>query len=76
MIRNHKYNDQEKKDKHTMSNQILHRKLKIGHINPTKNGGHLKCSGKLSVSCSTCGSSHVTYGKNLVINHKREEDRV
>ena len=37
---------------------------------PLKNGGELRCSGRVSSSCSTSGIRRVTLATNLVINHE------
>jgi hypothetical protein len=52
------HNDgQNKEDKWTkMIYKTLHRKQKLININPTKNRGELMCSGRVSSSCSTCGT--------------------
>jgi hypothetical protein len=41
--------------------KTLHNKLKIDHHEPTlKAGGQLRCSGRVNMSCSTCGTHRVT----------------
>jgi hypothetical protein len=37
---------------------------------PLKNGNELRCSGRVSSSCSTSGTHHVTLVTNLVITHE------
>jgi hypothetical protein len=43
---------------------------------PQKNGNELRCSRRLSSSCSTSGTCHVTLIANPVICHEREKDRI
>ena len=44
-------------------------------MNPTENGGQLRCSGRISSSCSTSGISRVSLVTNPVISLKRGKDR-
>lgn len=49
--------------------KIIHRKLKIEQHEPTKNRGELKCSGRVSSACSTCGPRRVSNAsKNTMIS--------
>ena len=41
-----------------------------GSTNPTKIGGEIKCSGRISNSCSTCGTRRVTLVTNPMISHE------
>ena len=43
---------------------------------PMKTGGELRCSGRVSSSCSTCGTCHVTLVTNPVISHEWGKDRI
>jgi hypothetical protein len=43
--------------------------------NPTKIGGEIKCSGRISNSCSTCGTRRVTLVTNPVISHEWGKNR-
>ena len=40
-----------------------------------KTGGELRCSGKVSISCSTSDTRRVNLVANLVISHERGKDR-
>jgi hypothetical protein len=54
-------NDQKKKDKsQTTIYKTLHRKLKSSNTNPIKNRGELRCSRRVSSSCSTSDTRRVT----------------
>ena len=48
---------------------IRNRKLKKGRQyngkNPTKNGGKLGCSGRVSICCSNSGTNRVTLEKSI-----------
>ena len=53
----------------TMIYKTLHRKLKIWATwTQLKTGGKLRCSRRVSSSCSTRGTRHVTLVTNLVIS--------
>jgi len=54
--------------KETTFYKALHRKLKIEQ-QPTKNWDELRFSGRVSSSCSTSGSSHVTLVTRPMISH-------
>ena len=47
----------------------------MSNTNPTKNGGELRCSGRVSSSCSTSGTRRVNLVKNPVISHEWGKDR-
>jgi len=47
---------------------IWSEKLKLSNANPLKTGDELRCSGRVSSACSTCGTNRVT---NLVLNYAR-----
>ena len=51
-------NGQKKKLRKEKNNDLQNTKL--SNMNPTKNGGELRCVGSVSSSCSTCGTSRVT----------------
>ena len=40
---------------------------KLSNMNPIKNVGKLRCSGRVGSSCSTSGTYHVTLDTNPVI---------
>ena len=42
---------------------------------PLKTGGELRCSGRVSSSCSTSDTRRVSLVTNLVISHERGKDR-
>ena len=51
-----------KKDKQTTAHMTQHRKLKNKQHEPhQKTRGDLRCSGRVSRSCSTCGTIRVAY---------------
>jgi hypothetical protein len=52
----------------TTINKTLRRKLKIEQVEPHKNpgGGGFRCCGRVSSSCSTGGTRHVTLLTNLM----------
>ena len=50
----------------TMIYKTLHRKLKI-------EGGDVRCFGKVSSSCSTCGTRRVTLATNEWCKHSNNE---
>ena len=49
-----------------MVNKILHRKLKIEQPEPLFKTDELGCSGKVSSSCSTSGTSRAIVVKNIM----------
>ena len=50
------------KDKQTTAHMTQHRKLKNKQHEPhQKTWGDLRCSGRVSRSCSTCGTRRVAY---------------
>ena len=51
----------------TMDNKILHRKDRATRIH--RNRGELMCSGRVSSSCSTCGTRRVTKSVNYSCVH-------
>ena len=62
-----------KKSKRTNNDlQNIHIKLKI---EPTKNGGERRCSGRVSSSCSNSDTRCVNLVTKPVISHERGEDR-
>ena len=42
---------------------------------PTKNGGELRCSGRVNSSCCTSGTRRFNLVTNPVISHEREKDQ-
>jgi hypothetical protein len=44
-------------------------------MNPTKNRGERRCSGRVSSSCSTSDTRRVNLVINPVISHERGKDR-
>ena len=66
-----KYNDQKRRKRQT-STKILHRKLKIEQLEiQLKTEDEFSCFRRVSSSCSTSGTRHVTHVGNLVLNHIR-----
>ena len=53
-----------------MVNKILHRKLKIEQPEPLFKTNELGCSGKVSSSCSTSGTSRAIVVKNIMRRHE------
>ena len=62
-------NDQQKKDK-SNCRQIVNRKLRSSNTNYTKKWHVLRCSRRVSNSCSTSVTSRDTLDKNTVISHE------
>ena len=62
-------NDQQKKDK-SNCRQIVNKKLRSSNTNYTKKWHVLRCSRRISNSCSTSVTSRDTLDKNTVINHE------
>jgi stalled ribosome rescue protein Dom34 len=57
-----------KKDKRTNNDlHNIHIKLKIEEHEPQKTGGELRCSGRVSSSCSTSGTRRVICKGNIFI---------
>jgi hypothetical protein len=50
-------------------------KLKSSNTNPTENRVELRCSGRVSSSCSTSDTRRVNLVTNPVISHERGNDR-
>jgi hypothetical protein len=59
----------------TMHSLNIHIKLKSSNTNPTENRVELRCSGRVSSSCSTSDTSRVNLVTNPVISHERGNDR-
>jgi hypothetical protein len=55
---------------------LLHRKLKIVQHEQHKTDDELRCSGRVSTSCSTSGSRRVYLATNPVISHEWEKNRM
>ena len=70
--KNRQHNDQKKKYKRTNNDlHNIHIKLKNRVIRtPLKHGDELRCSGRVSSSCSTSGTHRVILVKNQVIIHE------
>ena len=69
--------DQKKKKDENTNNSSKHTIQKTkdwatGNLQNT--GGELRCSGRLSISCSNSGILPVTHVKNLVISHELEKN--
>jgi len=47
----------------------------VSNTNPTKNRGELRCSGRVSSSCSTSNTRRVNLVTHPVIRHERGKDR-
>ena len=72
------HNGQKKKDKKTNNDlQNKHIQLMIqlmiqlkNNMNPAKTGGELRCSGRVSSSCTTSGTHRINLVTNPVISHE------
>ena len=58
-------------DLHNIAHKIKDRATR----SPTKNGGELKCSGRVGSSCSTSGTRRFTRVTIRVISHECGKDR-
>ena len=70
--KNIQHNGQTKKDKRTNNDiQNVHKKTK-DRVTPTllKSGGELRCSGRVSISCSISDTRRVNLVTNPVIRHE------
>ena len=61
--------DKQRSTKHTFKTQDR------GTRTPLKTGGELRCSGRISSSCSISGTCRVNLVTNLVISYERGKDR-
>ena len=64
----------QKKKKYKLTNNDLKNRHKTKDrvtLAPLKTEGVLRCSGRISSSCSTSGTSRANSVTNLVINHER-----
>jgi hypothetical protein len=70
--KNRQHNGQQKKDKRTNNDlqNIIHKTQDRVPRNSLKPGGELRCSGRVSSSCSTSGTRHVNLVTNPVISHE------
>jgi len=81
VIRNRKLKDSQHNGQRKMTKgqttvyKTLHRKLKIEQREPIKYRGELRCSGRISSSCSTSDTCRVTLVKNPVISLECGNDR-
>ena len=67
------HNGQKKKDKRTNNDRqnITYKTKYLVTRTPLKNGGELRCSGRVSSSCSTGGTIHVNLVKNPMTSHDK-----
>ena len=63
------YNGQKKKGNNNLQSTTQKTKNQATQT-PLKTGGELRCSRRVSSSCSTCGTCRVTLATNPVINHE------
>ena len=71
--RNRQHNGQKKKYKRANNDQQnIH--IKQDRVTPLKFGGELRCSGRVSSSCSTSDIRGVNLVTNQVISHERGKD--
>jgi hypothetical protein len=64
--KNIQHNGQKEKQR---SRKYMHKTKDRLTRNPLKTGGELRCSGRVSISCSTSGTRCVNLITNPVINH-------
>ena len=69
------HNGQTKQERQTTNYKTLHRKLKIEQHEPHKNRGEPRCPGRVSLSCSTCGTHRLTRATHPVISQEWRMDR-
>ena len=74
---NRQHNEQQKKDKRRNSylQNITHKTKDPVMPSPLKTMGELRCSGRVSSSCSTRGTNRVTLVTILVISHEWGKDQ-
>ena len=72
--KNRQSNGQKKNDKLRSTKLAYKTKDRITWT-PLKTGDELRCSGKVSISCSTSDTRRVNLVANLVISHERGKDR-
>ena len=66
--------DKVQKDKQLSTKHIYKTKDRVTQT-PLKTGGELRCSGRVSGSCSTSDTRRVNLVKNPVTSHERGKDR-
>jgi hypothetical protein len=64
-----RHNGQKKKDRQRSSKYTHKTKDRVTRT-PLKTGGELRCSGRVSSSCSTSGTRRVNLVTNPVVNHE------
>jgi hypothetical protein len=69
-----RHNGQKKKDRQR-SSKYTHKTKDWVTRTPLKTGGELRCSGRVSSSCSTSGTRRVNLVTNPVVNHEWGKDR-
>ena len=67
--KNRQHNDQTKKDKQRSTKHTHTAKDRVTRT-PLKTGGELKCSGKVSSSCSTSDTHRINLATNPLISHE------
>jgi hypothetical protein len=67
--------EQVQKDKQRSTKHTYKTKDRVTRT-PLKPGGELRCSGRVSSSCSTSGARRINLVTNLVISHEWEKDRI
>ena len=68
------HNGQKKKDK-KINNDLQNKHIQLmiqlkNNMNPAKTGGELRCSGRVSSSCTTSGTHRINLVTNPVISHE------
>ena len=74
MKKNRQHNGQKKKDKQRSTKHTYKTKDRVTRT-PLKTGGELRCSGRVSSSCSTSGTHNVNLVTNPVISREWGMDR-
>jgi hypothetical protein len=72
--KNKQHNVPKKKDKQRFAKHTNKTKDRVTRT-PLKTGGELKCSGRVSSSCSTSDTRHVNLVTNPVISHELGKDK-
>jgi hypothetical protein len=76
-MKNRQHNDQNKigqKDKQRSTKHTYNTKDQVTRTH-LKTKSELRCSGRVSSSCSTSGTPRVNLVTNLIISHERGKDR-
>ena len=75
-MKNRQHNGHNNSTKGQRSTKHTHKTKDRVTRTPLKTGGELRCSGRVSSSCSTSDTSRVHLVRNPVISHEREKESV